>query len=98
MLNLQERGDKKLARTPIDYAMNGRERDSDSLLKPITKILLGVAVITFMIVFVMKESPEWMQKLNLSGGRVPPWILACAVIVFTRLSKRTRDFLKRQGT
>ncbi|XP_058218442.1 uncharacterized protein LOC131329361 isoform X2 [Rhododendron vialii] len=69
----------------------------DSLLKPITKILLGVAVITFMIVFVMKESPEWMQKLSLYGGRVPPWILACVVIVFTRLRKRTRDFLEKRG-
>lgn len=67
----------------------------DSLLKPITKILLGVAVITFMIVFVMKEAPEWMQKLNLSGGRIPPWILACVVIVFTRWRKRTRDFLEK---
>ncbi|XP_057469290.1 uncharacterized protein LOC130758406 [Actinidia eriantha] len=67
----------------------------DSLLKPITKILLGVAVITFLIVFVMKETPEWMQKL--SGGRFPPWILACVVIVFTRMRKRTRDFLEKRG-
>ncbi|GMP80040.1 hypothetical protein CsSME_00035294 [Camellia sinensis var. sinensis] len=68
----------------------------DSLIKPITKILLAVAVSTFMIVLVMKESPEWMKKLNLSGGRFPPWILACVVIVFTRMRKRTKDFLTKR--
>ncbi|XP_020553718.1 uncharacterized protein LOC105173478 [Sesamum indicum] len=59
----------------------------DSLLQPITKILLGVAVITVMIVLVMKETPSWAEKLNFSGGRIPPWVLACAVIVFTRSRK-----------
>ncbi|PIN02006.1 hypothetical protein CDL12_25484 [Handroanthus impetiginosus] len=67
----------------------------DSLLKPITKILLGVAIITIMIVLVMKETPEWAKQLNFSGGRIPPWILACAVIVFTRMRKRTKTFLER---
>ncbi|CAA3025670.1 uncharacterized protein LOC111379308 [Olea europaea var. sylvestris] len=67
----------------------------DSLLKPITKILLGVAVMTFMIILVMKETPEWMKKLNFSGGSFPPWILACVVIVFTRMRKRTRSFLEK---
>ncbi|THF95563.1 hypothetical protein TEA_006220 [Camellia sinensis var. sinensis] len=70
----------------------------DSLIKPITKILLAVAVSTFMIVLVMKESPEWMKKLNLSGGRFPPWILACVVIVFTRMRKRTKDFLTKRAS
>ncbi|CAL5386274.1 unnamed protein product [Camellia sinensis] len=69
----------------------------DSLLKPITKILIGVALITFTIIFVMKENPEWMQKLYLSGGRIPPWVLACVVIVFTRFRKRTRDFPRKRG-
>ncbi|KAI3459975.1 hypothetical protein Pfo_016638 [Paulownia fortunei] len=67
----------------------------DSLLKPVTKILLGVAVITFMIVLVVKETPEWAKKFNFSGGRIPPWVLACAVIVFTRMRKRTKSFLER---
>ncbi|KAK4434140.1 hypothetical protein Salat_0576700 [Sesamum alatum] len=67
----------------------------DSLLQPITKILLGVAVITIMIVFVMKETPDWAKKLNFSGGPIPPWVLACAVIVFTRLRKRTKGFLEK---
>ncbi|KAL2471687.1 hypothetical protein Adt_39823 [Abeliophyllum distichum] len=68
----------------------------DSLLKPVTRILLGVAVITFMIILVMKETPEWMKKLNFSGSSVSPWILACVVIVFTRMRKRTRNFLEKQ--
>ncbi|XP_011074119.1 uncharacterized protein LOC105158905 [Sesamum indicum] len=67
----------------------------DSLLQPVTKILLGVAVITVMIVLVMKETPNWAKKLNFSGGRIPPWVLACAVIVFTRLRKRTKSFLEK---
>ncbi|KAA8537974.1 hypothetical protein F0562_027446 [Nyssa sinensis] len=66
----------------------------DSLIKPITKILLGIAVTTLSIVLVMKETPVWMKNLNLSVGNIPPWILACVVIIFTRTRKRTRDFLK----
>ncbi|CAL5348653.1 unnamed protein product [Camellia sinensis] len=87
-------------RSTLSYAdgsvlsMDGEPKDS--LIKPITKILLAVAVSTFMIVLVMKESPEWMKKLNLSGGRFPPWILACVVIVFTRMRKRTKDFLTKR--
>ncbi|KAL6504195.1 hypothetical protein OROGR_026118 [Orobanche gracilis] len=67
----------------------------DSMIKPITKILLGVVLITFMIVVVMKETPEWAKKLNFSGGRIPPWVLACAVILFTRMRKRTKSLLER---
>ncbi|CAA0841992.1 Unknown protein [Striga hermonthica] len=67
----------------------------DSMLKPITKILLGVALITFMIVMVLKETPEWAKTLNFSGGRIPPWVLACAVILFTRMRKRTKNFLEK---
>ncbi|KAL3621461.1 hypothetical protein CASFOL_036373 [Castilleja foliolosa] len=67
----------------------------DSLLKPVTKILLGVALITFMIVVVVKETPEWAKKLNFSDARIPPWVLACVVIVFTRMRKRTKSFLER---
>ena len=66
-------------------------------MKPVTKILLGVAVITFLITLTLKETPEWVQKLNIFGGNFPPWILACVVIVFTRMRKRTRDLLKRYG-
>ncbi|EPS62899.1 hypothetical protein M569_11895, partial [Genlisea aurea] len=64
----------------------------DSVVQPITKILVGVTVITSVIILVVKETPEWAKKLNLSSS--PPWILACAVIVFTRMRKRTRKFLE----
>ncbi|KAJ8541459.1 hypothetical protein K7X08_002275 [Anisodus acutangulus] len=41
----------------------------DSLIKPITRILVGVAIIAILIVLVMNES-----------GNIPPWVLAAAVI------------------
>ncbi|XP_065848169.1 uncharacterized protein [Euphorbia lathyris] len=96
---------------PIRFARNGRSllgyRDgsvihvdgepTESLIKPVTKILLGVAVITLLITMVLKEPPEWIKKSNIFGGSFPPWILACAVVVFTRMRKRTGDFLKKRG-
>ena len=69
----------------------------DSLIKPVTKILLGVAVITVLITIALKETPQWVQKFNVFGGNFPPWVLACVVIVFTRMRKRTRDLLKSRG-
>ncbi|KAK7270998.1 hypothetical protein RJT34_26567 [Clitoria ternatea] len=69
----------------------------DSLVKPVTKILIGVAVITLLITIVSRDTPEWMKKLSFSGVNFPPWLLACAVIVFTRMRKRTKDFLKKRG-
>ncbi|KAI3680250.1 hypothetical protein L2E82_21335 [Cichorium intybus] len=69
----------------------------DSLIKPITRILIGVAVLTAMIVLVMKETPAWVQKLNFMGinFNFPPWVFACVVIVFTRLRKRTRNYFTK---
>lgn len=69
----------------------------DSLIKPITKILVGIAVITLLIALVVKDTPQWIKKLNILGGDFPPWVLACIVIVFTRMRKRTKDFLKKLG-
>ncbi|GAV80117.1 hypothetical protein CFOL_v3_23579, partial [Cephalotus follicularis] len=69
----------------------------DSMIKPVTKILVGVAVITLLITLVMKETPGWAKKFNFFGGNFPPWILACMVIVFTRMRKRTGDFFKKYG-
>ncbi|KAG2662981.1 hypothetical protein I3843_16G006400 [Carya illinoinensis] len=69
----------------------------DSLMKPITKILAGVAVITILITLVLKETPAWVEKFNVFGGSFPPWILACVVIVFTRMRKRTKDLFKKFG-
>ncbi|KAL8096449.1 uncharacterized protein LOC141689182 [Apium graveolens] len=69
----------------------------DSIINPITRIVVGVAVITLLIVFVMKETPQWAQKLNFSGGYFPPWILALVVVVITRFRKRTKDFLLKYG-
>lgn len=69
----------------------------DSLVKPVTRILIGVALITLMITLVSRDTPDWLKKLNVSGVNFPPWILACVVIVFTRMRKRTKDFLKSRG-
>ncbi|XP_061345207.1 uncharacterized protein LOC133291043 [Gastrolobium bilobum] len=69
----------------------------DSLLKPVTRILVGVVLIAIMIMLVSKDSPEWIKKLDISGVNFPPLILACVVIVFTRMRKGTKDFLKRHG-
>lgn len=78
-----------------DIYIDGEPKDS--LIQPITRILVGVAMIVVLIVLVMKQSPEWAKKLNITGVNVPPWVLAAAVILFTRMRKRTKDFFaKRQ--
>ncbi|MED6165580.1 hypothetical protein PIB30_100934 [Stylosanthes scabra] len=74
----------------------------DSLLKPVTRILIGVLLITFMITLVSRDVPQWLKKFNFTGTKdfgsnFPPWILACIVIVFTRMRKRTKDFLTKYG-
>ncbi|CAK8573305.1 unnamed protein product [Lathyrus sativus] len=74
----------------------------ESLLKPLSRILIGVALITIMIMLVsgdiaISSTPEWVQKLNVSGVNFPPLIVACVVVVFSRMRHRTRRFLKRIG-
>ncbi|XP_031487340.1 uncharacterized protein LOC116255609 [Nymphaea colorata] len=69
----------------------------DSLIKPISKILLGVAFLTLLISVFVKETPAWIKNSDFMGRMFPPWVIACIVIVFTRLRKRTRQFLKRYG-
>ncbi|RWR95595.1 hypothetical protein CKAN_02494700 [Cinnamomum micranthum f. kanehirae] len=69
----------------------------DSLVKPITKILLSVTILALLMTFFLRETPEWMKTSNFLGGIFPPWVLACIVIVFTRLRKRTRNILKKFG-
>uniref|UniRef100_A0A7N0VM94 Uncharacterized protein n=1 Tax=Kalanchoe fedtschenkoi TaxID=63787 RepID=A0A7N0VM94_KALFE len=69
----------------------------DSVIKPVTKILIGVAFITIILGVVMKEKPQWFQNFNGIGLNFPPWVLACIIIVFLRMRKRTRDFLNKRG-
>ncbi|CAN8239395.1 unnamed protein product [Cochlearia groenlandica] len=68
----------------------------DSLIKPITKIVLGVVIVMLLITFLLKDPPAWIKN-NISIGNFPPWVLACVVIVFTRARKRTRDFFRKYG-
>ncbi|CAJ2629786.1 unnamed protein product [Trifolium pratense] len=73
----------------------------ESLLKPVYRILVGVALIAIMIMLVSGDidigGSEWVQKLNVSGVNFPPLIVACVVVVFSRMRHRTRNFLKRLG-
>ncbi|KAH0875675.1 hypothetical protein HID58_073037 [Brassica napus] len=78
---------------PIRFQRNGR---SDSMIQPITRIVLGVVIATLLITFLMKDPPAWIKN-NISIGNFPPWVLACIVIVFTRARKRTRDFFRKYG-
>jgi hypothetical protein len=68
----------------------------DSLLKPITRIVLGIVMVMLLITFLMKDPPAWIKNY-ISFGNFPPWVLACVVIVFTRARKRTRDFFRKYG-
>ncbi|PKA57316.1 hypothetical protein AXF42_Ash002620 [Apostasia shenzhenica] len=67
----------------------------DPLVKPITKFLVGVVLVALAIFFFGKEAPDWLKNSNFSTGMFPPWVLACAVIVFVRLRKRTKGLLKK---
>ncbi|GJN17877.1 hypothetical protein PR202_gb04981 [Eleusine coracana subsp. coracana] len=70
----------------------------DSLLKPVTKVMIGVAAMTLVIAVFLKEAkmPEWLQSSKIDLN-FPPWVLACMVIVFMRLRKRTKDVIKKFG-
>lgn len=65
------------------------------------RILVGVALIAIMLMLVYGDigisTAEWVQKLNVSGVDYPPLIVACVVVVFSRMRHRTRRFLKRLG-
>ncbi|TKW16418.1 hypothetical protein SEVIR_5G298500v4 [Setaria viridis] len=70
----------------------------DSLLKPITKMVIGVAAMTVVAAVLFKEAkmPEWLAS-RLGTVNFPPWVLACMVIVFVRLRKRTKNVMKKFG-
>ncbi|KAF0918067.1 hypothetical protein E2562_022662 [Oryza meyeriana var. granulata] len=69
----------------------------DSLLKPVTKVMIGVAAMTAVAAVLLKEAkmPEWLKASKLGNLNFPPWLLACMVIVFMRLRKRTKDAMKK---
>nr|CAB3474077.1 unnamed protein product [Digitaria exilis] len=71
----------------------------DSLLKPITKMVMGVAAMSVVAAVLLKEAkvPEWVKTSRLGAVNFPPWVLACMVIVFMRLRKRTKDIIKKFG-
>ncbi|KAG8055642.1 hypothetical protein GUJ93_ZPchr0001g31901 [Zizania palustris] len=70
----------------------------DYLLKPVTKVMIGVAAMTAVSAVLLKEGkmPECLTS-KLGNLNFPPWVLACMVIVFTRLRKRTKDAMHKFG-
>ncbi|KAJ4780515.1 Eukaryotic translation initiation factor 3 subunit C [Rhynchospora pubera] len=69
----------------------------DSMVMPVTKVLVAVTLLTLLIAIFLKETPDWLSTSKLSNLNFPPWVLACIVIAFTRLRKRTKDVLKKFG-
>lgn len=62
-------------------------------------MVIGVAAMTVVAAVLLKEAkmPEWLQASKLGNVSFPPWVLACIVIVFMRLRKRTKDVMKKFG-
>lgn len=70
----------------------------DPLIKPITKIFLSVAFVVALIALLYSDNSKWLNnKLKLKSSGIPPWVIACVVVVFLRLRKRTKNFLKSRG-
>jgi len=69
----------------------------DSWLKPISKILLMLALVTLLVVVVLRDPPQWIQKLKFMGGGSFPWTVAIIVIVISRLRKKFMNLLRSYG-
>ncbi|KAF3326920.1 hypothetical protein FCM35_KLT08550 [Carex littledalei] len=61
-----------------------------SLIRPISIIFMGVAILFILIAVLMKEFPYQLNSKTLFGSFVPPWLLAFGVILYTRMRKKTR--------
>ncbi|XP_078164492.1 uncharacterized protein LOC144559348 [Carex rostrata] len=61
-----------------------------SLIRPISIIFMGVAILCIMIAVLRKEFPYQLNSKTLFGSFVPPWLLAFGVILYTRMRKTTR--------
>ncbi|KAL8166136.1 hypothetical protein V2J09_007635 [Rumex salicifolius] len=61
----------------------------DPLIKPITKVLVITSFIVLLVTLLYSENPTWLNKFR--GKRIPPWLITCAVIIFTRLRNRTQN-------
>ncbi|KAJ6803141.1 uncharacterized protein M6B38_109195 [Iris pallida] len=69
----------------------------DSLVQPITKIIVGIAMLSLLVAILVREVPDRFNISKLTGDKFPPWVIACVVILFTRLRKRTKSLLKKFG-
>ncbi|KAK7343777.1 hypothetical protein VNO77_12806 [Canavalia gladiata] len=95
------RSNPKTGRSYLTYrngaVINVDGEPKDSLIKPVSRILVGVVLIAIMILLVSRDTAEWIDKLKVSGVNFPPLILAFVVIVFSRIRKQVKDFLKKLG-
>jgi hypothetical protein len=69
----------------------------DSWLKPISKILMVLALVTLLVVMILREPPQWIHKLKFIGGGSLPWTATIIVIVISRLRKKVRNLLRSYG-
>lgn len=69
----------------------------DSWLKPISKILMLLALVTLLVTMILREPPQWMHKLKFMGGGLSLWTVAIIVIVISRLRKKLMNLLRSYG-
>lgn len=69
----------------------------DSWLKPISKILMLLALVTFLLVIILREPPQWVHKLKFIGGGSIPWTVTIIVIVSSRVRKKFKNLLRSYG-
>ncbi|KAH9302714.1 hypothetical protein KI387_014297, partial [Taxus chinensis] len=82
-----------LAYTGKQVCIDGDPKDS--LLKPITKILLVFALVTFLIAIAIREKPpQWVHNIQVLGGGSLAWTIAIVVFVYSRLRKKLQNVLK----
>eukprot|EP00252_Welwitschia_mirabilis_P010723 TRINITY_DN24161_c0_g1_i1.p1 TRINITY_DN24161_c0_g1~~TRINITY_DN24161_c0_g1_i1.p1 ORF type:complete len:177 (-),score=21.71 TRINITY_DN24161_c0_g1_i1:318-848(-) len=60
----------------------------DSLLMPISRVLLLLAFLTLALSMILRDPPEWVQKLKFLQGDSFPWTWVTFVVVLIRLRKR----------
>ncbi|KAG2253940.1 hypothetical protein Bca52824_084076 [Brassica carinata] len=97
---------------PIRFQRNGRSvltyRDGatvyiDGEPQVISLFFLRILLIVFdsddcyAVNNVSNEGPASVDQEQHLHWELPPWVLACIVIVFTRARKRTRDFFRKYG-
>lgn len=69
----------------------------DSWLKPISKILMLLALLTLLVTMILREPPQWIHKFKFRGEGLSLWTVAIVVIVISRLRKKLMNLLRSYG-